>query len=105
LDARTLAEYQVSHLKDAYLVPDRLEDLADLEGVSFSTFIVVYCSVGYRSAAIARRLKSLGYQNVFNLRGSIFQWVNEERLVYQQNKPVEEVHPYNRLWRFLLSSN
>lgn len=105
LDARTPAEYRVSHLKDACLVPERLADLADLKDIDFSTPIVVYCSVGYRSGAIARRLKSLGYQNVFNLSGSIFQWVNENRLVYQQSKPVDEVHPYNRLWRFLLSPN
>ena len=105
LDARTEAEYRVSHLKNAYIVPDRLEDLADLEGVSYSTPIVVYCSVGYRSAAIACRLKSLGYQNVLNLSGSIFQWVNENRSVYRQDKSVNQVHPYNHLWQFLLSPN
>ena len=101
LDARTIEEYEVSHLLDAKIVPDRLKDLAD-EGINYLTPIVVYCSVGYRSSAIARRLQSMGYQNVFNLEGSIFQWVNENRLVYREGKPVTKVHPYQDFWQHLL---
>ena len=101
LDARTLEEYQVSHLSNAKLVPNCLEDLID-EGIDYSTPIVVYCSVGYRSSAIARCLQSVGYQNVFNLSGSIFQWVNENRPVYQKGKPTAQVHPYQKFWQHLL---
>lgn len=103
LDARTSEEYQVSHLKDARLIPNHLEDLANWEEINSTTPIVVYCSVGYRSAAIARRLQFLGYENVFNLNGSIFQWVNENRFVYQEGKVVDRVHPYQKFWQFLLS--
>jgi rhodanese-related sulfurtransferase len=102
LDARTLEEYAVSHLKNAQLIPNNLDDL--VAAINFSTPIVVYCSVGYRSAAIARRLQSQGYQNVFNLSGSIFQWVNENRLVYQAEKPVTKVHPYQKFWQHLLAN-
>ncbi len=102
LDARTSEEYEVSHLRDAKLAPSNLEDLVNQEGINFSTPIVVYCSVGYRSGAIARRLQSIGYKNVFNLSGSIFQWVNESRLVYRGEKPVNKVHPYRRFWQYLL---
>jgi rhodanese-related sulfurtransferase len=101
LDARTLEEYQVSHLLNAKPVPDKLEDLVELE-INCSTPIVVYCSVGYRSAAIARRLQMMGYQNVFNLDGSIFQWVNEHHAVYREEKAVNKVHPYSRFWQYLL---
>lgn len=101
LDARTLEEYQVSHLLNAKPVPDKLEDLVELE-TNCSTPIVVYCSVGYRSAAIARRLQAIGYQNVFNLDGSIFQWVNENRRVYREGKQVNKVHPYSKFWQYLL---
>lgn len=101
LDARTLEEYQVSHLADAKLVPNNLQDLVN-KGIDYSTPIVVYCSVGYRSSAIARHLQSMGYQNVFNLSGSIFQWVNENRPVYREGKPVTQVHPYNSFWQHLL---
>ena len=100
LDARTPEEYGVSHLLNARLVPQNIEDL--VSQVDYSTPIVVYCSVGYRSSAIARRLNSLGYKNVLNLSGSIFQWVNENRLVYRDGKPVTQVHPYNKFWQHLI---
>ena len=103
LDARTETEYRVSHLQNAYLVADDLENTIALKKANLSTPIVVYCSVGYRSAAIARQLQSLGYQNVFNLSGSIFQWFNENRAVYRQGQPVDRVHPYQKLWQFLLA--
>jgi rhodanese-related sulfurtransferase len=102
LDARTKEEYEVSHLENARLAPSNLEDLVNQEGINFSTPIVVYCSVGYRSAASARRLQFIGYQNVFNLSGSIFQWVNENRLVYRGEKTVNKVHPYRKFWQYLL---
>ena len=100
LDARTPEEYRVSHLRNARLIPQNIENL--VSEIDYSTPIVVYCSVGYRSSAIARRLDSLGYKNVFNLSGSIFQWVNENRSVYRDGKPVTQVHPYNKFWQHLI---
>ncbi|WP_319422668.1 rhodanese-like domain-containing protein [Pleurocapsa sp. FMAR1] len=102
LDVRTREEYEVSHLKNARLAPSNLEDLIEGGKNDFSTPIVVYCSIGYRSCQIARRLQSMGYQTVFNLSGSIFQWVNENRLVYRDSKPVSVVHPYQKFWQYLL---
>ena len=102
LDARTKEEYEVSHLENARLAPSNLEDLVNRQGINFATPIVVYCSVGYRSAATSRLLQSLGYQKVFNLSGSIFQWVNENRPVYRGEKQVDQVHPYQKLWQCLL---
>lgn len=101
LDARTPEEYKVSHLHNARLVPSNLDNLVE-EGINQTTPIVVYCSVGYRSSQVARRLQSLGYQNIFNLSGSIFQWVNENRPVYREGKPVTQVHPYQKFWQYLL---
>ena len=100
LDARTPEEYRVSHLANAKLIPNDLEDLK--QGINYATPIVVYCSVGYRSAAIARQLQAMGYQNVFNLEGSIFQWVNEHRAVYREGKLTDKVHPYDRFWQYLI---
>lgn len=72
LDARTRAEYEVSHLPGAEYagsdtklqVPDEPKDRP----------IVTYCSVGYRSAKFARQLQAVSYTNVRNLEGSIFKW-------------------------------
>ena len=102
LDARTREEYEVSHLQNARLVPSNHKDLINQDDNDFFTPIVVYCSVGYRSARIARRLQSIGYRTVFNLSGSMFQWVNEHRPVYRDGQPVDVVHPYHKFWQYLL---
>jgi rhodanese-related sulfurtransferase len=39
--------------------------------------VIVYCSVGYRSEKIGEKLQKLGFQNVHNLYGGIFQWKND----------------------------
>ena len=102
LDARTREEYEVSHLQNARLVRNIIKDLSEPKKENVDIPIVVYCSVGYRSCQVVRELQSIGYQKVFNLSGSIFQWVNENRLVYQENQPVDRVHPYHKFWQYLL---
>ena len=105
LDARTEAEYAVSHLPGARPVnPDApVADLRrTLAGVPRTTPLVVYCSVGYRSARVAQRLADAGFTDVRNLDGSIFQWANEGRPLVRGDSAVREVHPYDRAWGALL---
>lgn len=70
LDARSEAEYAVSHLKEAERIDPYQPDLGAF--ASKDTPIVVYCSVGYRSARIAERLGKAGFSRIYNLEGSIF---------------------------------
>lgn len=102
LDARTAAEYEVSHLPNAQLVTSDLPDLLHQLDATTETPIVVYCSVGYRSAKVADQLQQMGFQRVFNLEGSLFEWVNSGYPVYQGQQPVHQVHPYNARWGQLL---
>lgn len=102
LDARTPEEYAVSHLKGAVRVDPSAKAFPALDTLSRRAPIVVYCSVGYRSAGVAERLRKAGFVNVSNLKGSIFRWANEGRPVYREGKVVREVHPYDRLWGRLL---
>ena len=61
--------------------------------------IIVYCSLGYRSQKAGKELKKLGYNNVKNLYGGIFQWFNEDKkVVNSNNQEVEKVHTYNEKW-------
>ena len=54
---------------------------------------------GYRSERIGEQLQELGFQEVFNLKGSIFQWVNEERTLVDKNgEPTDKVHGFNKTW-------
>jgi hypothetical protein len=66
------------------------------------TPIVTYCAVGYRSGALATKLREAGFTSVRNLEGSIFQWANEHRPLVRGDEPVTTVHPYSSLWGRLL---
>lgn len=102
LDVREAAEYQASHLKDARRVEPGKPPENWLPSPDSGCAIVVYCSVGERSSKFARELNKLGFRNVFNLDGSIFQWANEGRPLFAGDQPVRTVHPYNRKWGRLL---
>jgi len=98
LDVRGEREYAVSHLLDALRaesdVPHQLQQL----GTIGETPIVVYCSVGYRSALLARKLHKAGFTHVRNLEGSIFAWANEDRPLVNAGGATSGVHPFNILW-------
>ena len=95
LDVRTKAEFDVSHLPGARRVdPDaKTADVAPM--LEKGRPVVTYCSVGYRSSAMADRLRKAGVPQVSNLEGSIFQWANEGRPLEANGKPATKVHPYN----------
>lgn len=102
LDTRSPDEFAVSHLKGALRVDPDAQTFLTLDTLDRQTPIVAYCSVGYRSSDVASRLRSAGFTNVHNLRGSIFLWANEGRPVYRGDKRVDVVHPYNAAWGRLL---
>lgn len=97
LDARTQQEYAVSHIRGAHWVG---YDDFTIERVPHSQDrpMVVYCSVGYRSEKIAEKLIEAGYQEVYNLYGGIFEWVNQGYPVYDAQGETNRVHAYNRMW-------
>ncbi len=101
LDTRLEAEFAVSHLEGATRVdPDALP--SSLSPLPDDAKIVVYCSVGYRSAAVARRLSQAGYENIYNLEGGIFGWANGGEKLYQGAERASKVHPYSGTWGRLL---
>ncbi len=99
-DTREAEEFLVSHLRGAR----NLGSVAAVKAAIQSNAqpVVVYCSVGYRSSALAEKLHKAGVTNVFNLEGSIFAWANEGRPVYRGTNVVQEVHPYSKKWGALL---
>ncbi|WP_341530889.1 rhodanese-like domain-containing protein [Nostoc sp. UHCC 0302] len=105
VDARSQAEYAVSHLKTAVRIDAIAPDLTPLLTVSKDTPIVVYCSVGYRSAILTQQLDAAGFECVFNLSGGIFQWANEGRPIFKDEHPVKLVHPYDAIWGKLLKAD
>jgi len=102
LDARSEEEFEASHLGGA-LWAENVRSARDiLEARGGKPIIVVYCSVGYRSSRLTRRLRSRGIENVFNLEGSLFKWANEGRPVYRGPQQVQSVHPFDEHWGELL---
>ncbi len=102
LDAREEGEFEVSHLEGAIRIDPSEPDLTQVP--STRAEIVVYCSVGYRSAAVAQKLTQAGRRRVHNLEGGIFAWANGGRPVVSGGRRVSRVHPYDRVWGRLLRS-
>ncbi len=99
LDARELEEYQISHIPGARYIGYKKFDEDLLEGISHDDKIIVYCSVGYRSEKIGKKLEKLGYTTVYNLYGSIFEWINcDLPLENQQGISTDTIHTYNKKW-------
>jgi len=102
LDVRETGEFEVSHLKGAQLATDLEQALSVLGNMPKDTPIVTYCSVGWRSSALARQLAERGFTRVRNLEGSIFEWANRGKPVYRADAQVKDVHPFNWRWGRLL---
>ena len=103
LDVRTPAEWEVSHLPGARRVDPQANAKTAAGDLAKDAPIVTYCAVGYRSAAMAHRLRAAGYTQVQNLEGSIFQWANEHRPLVHGDERVTQVHPYTQGWGRLLA--
>lgn len=99
LDSREQEEYDVAHIKGAQCIGYDDFDIKAMEGIDKDEKIAVYCSIGYRSEKITEKLRKAGFKNAVNVYGSIFQWVNEDKPIYNtEGKEVKAIHTYNRRW-------
>ena len=99
LDAREIEEYNVSHIENSKFVGYDNFNKKNIQGIPKDSKVVVYCSVGYRSCKIGEKLQDMGYSNVYNLYGGMFDWVNNgNTIVDNDNKPTNKVHAYNKDW-------
>lgn len=98
LDSRSPEEYAVSHLPDARFVGYDGFSPASVDGLDRHKPVVVYCSVGYRSEKIGEKLQEMGFKEVYNLYGGIFDWKNNKNKVVNNGVETDSVHTYNRSW-------
>lgn len=99
LDARALKEYKVSHIPNARHIGYEEMRQAALNGIPKNAVVIVYCSVGYRSEKIGERLQEAGYQKIYNLYGSLFEWVNQGHPIENaKGLPTQRVHTYSKEW-------
>lgn len=108
IDTRSAEEYADGHLPGAL----HAESVAQYQQLqrrlgpqAVGRPVVLYCSVGYRSSALATSLgrSGAGGAPVYNLEGSIFEWANRGLPVVASHGQTAKVHPYNRQWSRLLS--
>ena len=83
LDVRTPGEFYSGHLKHALLADwkDESEFSRLIEYIDKQKPVYVYCLAGSRSAAAAAKMRAMGYQNVFELKGGINAWKAEDKAV------------------------
>lgn len=98
LDTRTPAEFRVSHLAGARFVDFDSVPTAQFADLDRAQPVVVYCSVGLRSERLGERLHALGFRQVRNLYGGLFEWVNEGHPVVNTAGATADVHPYSAFW-------
>ena len=104
VDCRRPDEYQISRIPNATNIHFKCSDddlKTALAEVDPNVTIVNYCSLGYRSGVMTKRILDLDLDNVakdkvYNLEGSIFKWAEEERpLLDFKEQPTKFVHPFS----------
>lgn len=99
LDAREWEEYEVSHIPGARFSGYNKFSIDEWSDLSKDQPIVVYCSVGYRSEKITQKFEKQGFTRVYNLYGSIFEWVNRGYPLEDiDGQPTQSIHTYNKNW-------
>jgi len=99
VDCRSEREFELSHIRGSYFYNDELNS-----EVPLTDTLVVYCSLGIRSESVCRELIEKGYSQVYNLKGGIFQWVNEGRpIVDRDDRETNQIHAYSRFWGLWLN--
>ena len=75
VDVRERDEWDEGHLPNAVHIPrGSLESRIERAAPDRTTPIIVYCTVGARSAFAAKTLEELGYTSVANIEGGIVEW-------------------------------
>ena len=104
LDSREKEEYNVSHIPNAKWIGYETFNSENLNNIPKDSKIIVYCTVGYRSEKTAEKLIKLGYTNVSNLYGGIFEWIHSGKKVVNDSI-TKNVHTYNKEWSKWLNKN
>ena len=102
VDVRAQKEYQISRIPGAVhaATPGDLLTYANVAQANGQT-LLVYCSLGWRSAESAQYLVDQKIDNVQNLHGSIFEWGNRHLPLENDKGKTDKVHPYNFVWGWL----
>ncbi|MFC6099710.1 thioredoxin domain-containing protein [Olivibacter domesticus] len=78
LDVRTPEEFDQGHLENALNIDFKDEQFkSKISALDREKPVFVYCLGGGRSEAAAEQLKSLGFTQIYDLKGGIMSWKND----------------------------
>lgn len=92
VDARDKNEQRVSTLPGAILAHKLRQ--ATLPN---HHLVVVYCTIGYRSAQLVQALRRRGL-NAVNLVGGVLSWTHAGQPLRRDGKPTRRLHVYGATW-------
>lgn len=72
IDVRNKREYEENHIEGSINIPEYEIDESFEKIISNKNkIIVLYCTTGFRSTKAYKKLKTLGYVNIYNLYGGL----------------------------------
>lgn len=76
VDVRTPKEYADGYIKDAINIDffNQMEFVGAFEKLKKEEPVYIYCRSGNRSQNAARKLDSLGFKEIYDLRGGYMNW-------------------------------
>ncbi|MBV1923978.1 MAG: rhodanese-like domain-containing protein [Flavobacteriaceae bacterium] len=101
LDSREDSEFNISHIPSSKNVGFNKFSKKEFANQysDKNTPIIVYCSLGIRSERIGEKLQKMGFTNVKNLYGGIFEWKNKGFTIIDSTQTeTENIHVYSKLW-------
>jgi thioredoxin 1 len=79
VDVRTPDEFSEGHLENAKNINWKGNDFEkQINQFDKSTPTFVYCKSGGRSALAAQKMRSIGFKEVYELKGGISEWLEKE---------------------------
>jgi thioredoxin len=90
IDVRTVSEYAGEHLKGSQNIDVRSGEFAkQIEKLDKNQPVFVYCLSGGRSASAARKIASMGFSEIYDMKGGIMAWKRAGLPLSERNNAAE----------------
>ena len=75
IDVREEHERDICEIGGEHIPMDDIMD--NIDKIAKDKQVIIHCRSGARSGAVCNKLESMGYTNVYNLKGGILAWADE----------------------------
>ena len=78
VDVRTPKEHEDAHIPNSTLIDWKSSNFeSEIQKIDKNKPVFIYCRTGMRAARAKRKMKKMGFKEVYNLRGGIKAWAKE----------------------------